>query len=71
MVVDRLSKKLTLSLLSPRIKQSILPKLQGMPKKIIYYWDAKLHGMPKKMIYDWDAKFTSKFWKYVFAYLGT
>ena len=31
----------------------------------------RLHGVPKKIFLDRDAKFTSKFWKELFASLGT
>ena len=31
----------------------------------------RLHGVPKKNVSDRDAKFTSKFWKDLFASLGT
>ena len=31
----------------------------------------RLHGVPKKIISDRDAKFTSRFWKDLFAGLGT
>ena len=31
----------------------------------------RLHGFPKAIISDKDPKFTSKFWKGLFAYLGT
>ena len=31
----------------------------------------KLHGLPKAIISDRDVKFTSKFWKGLFADLGT
>ena len=30
-----------------------------------------MHGFPKKIISDRDTKFTSKFWKILFADLGT
>ena len=30
-----------------------------------------LHGLSKAIVSDRDPKFTSKFWKGVFAYLGT
>ena len=30
-----------------------------------------MHGLPKAIIYDRDTKFTSKFWKSMFADLGT
>ena len=31
----------------------------------------RLHGAPKKIVSDWDVKFISKFWKELFACLGT
>jgi len=31
----------------------------------------RLHGVPKKIILDRDAKFTYRFWKEMFAGLGT
>lgn len=31
----------------------------------------RLHGVSKKIMFDRDAKFTSKFWKVLFAGLGT
>ena len=31
----------------------------------------RLHGVPKNIVSDKDAKFTSKFWKELFAGLGT
>ena len=31
----------------------------------------RLHGVPKKILLEKDAKFTSKFWKELFARLGT
>jgi len=31
----------------------------------------ELHGAPKNIISDSDAKFTSRFWKELFAGLGT
>ena len=31
----------------------------------------RLHGFPKAIVSDKDPKFTSKFWKGLFAYLGT
>jgi len=31
----------------------------------------RLHGVSKKIVSDKDAKFTSKFWKDLFAGLGT
>jgi len=31
----------------------------------------RLHGVPKKIVSDMDAKFTSRFWKELFASLGT
>lgn len=31
----------------------------------------RLHGIPKKIISNWEAKFTSRFWKELFASLGT
>ena len=30
-----------------------------------------MHGFPKEIVHDRDPKFTSKFWKGLFAYLGT
>ena len=30
-----------------------------------------MHEMPKAIVSDRDPKFTSKFWKGLFAYLGT
>ena len=32
---------------------------------------SKLHGLPKEIISDRDVNFTYKFWKRLFAYLGT
>jgi len=31
----------------------------------------RLHGVPKTIVSDMDAKFTSRFWKELFAGLGT
>ena len=31
----------------------------------------RLHGFPKEIISDRDPKFTSRFWKGLFAYLGS
>lgn len=31
----------------------------------------KLHGMPKIIVSDWDSIFTSQFWEYLFAKVGT
>lgn len=31
----------------------------------------RLHGIPKKIVSDKDVKFTSRFWKELFARLGT
>ena len=31
----------------------------------------RLHGIPRKIMSDRDAKFTSRFWKELFAGLGT
>ena len=31
----------------------------------------RLHGVPKEIVSDKDAKFTSRFWKELFAGLGT
>ena len=30
-----------------------------------------MHGLPKAIVFDRDVKFTSNFWKWLFADLGT
>ena len=63
-VVDRLSK----------LAHFIPVKNTYSPSEVAHVFIRKivrLHGVPKKIVPDRDAKFTSKFWKELFACLGT
>ena len=63
------------------VVDKLTKEIHFIPVKYTYKSDAianiftkeifRLHGLPKEIISDRDTKFTSKFWKNLFAYLGT
>jgi len=63
-VVDRLSK--VAHFIAVKFRNSASKVVQIFIREIM-----KLHGVPKKIISYKDAKFTSRFWKDLFAGLGT
>jgi len=63
-VVDRLSK----------VAHFILVKTTYSASEVAHVFIREIvtmHGVPKKILSDRDAKFNSKFWKEMFAGLGT
>ena len=63
-VVDKLTKATRFIPIKSMYKADAIMKIF---MKVIF----RLHGFPKEIIFDRDPKFTSKFWKGLFAYLGT
>jgi len=63
-VVKRLSK--VVHFITLKTKYSTSEATQVFIREIV-----RLHGVPKKIVSDRDEKFTSKFWKELFASLGT
>ena len=63
-VVEKLTKESNFILVKSTYKTDAIAKI--FMKDIF-----RLHGFHKAIISDEDPKFTSKFWKGLFAYLGT
>ena len=64
MVVDRLTK--VVHFIPVKSAYSASDVEQVFTRDVV-----RLHGVPKNIVLDRDAKFTSKFWKELFAGLGT